>query len=434
MERTPQQMFMQASSLIPELVDARRRTLELVADLSGDQMNVPRMDIINPPLWEMGHVAWFQEKWTLRHLGSRDSIRADADSFWDSATVAHDARWELPLPSREETLRYMQHVLDRVLERLDRDRELTREEAYFHWLAAMHEDMHSEALAYTRQTIGYPAPRLSSVEGTMRQVPAEDALDDDVYVPGAVYSLGAEPGELLVFDNEKWAHLIELQPFAIARTAVTNAQFAGFVSDAGYHREELWSREGWEWRKQARAFSPVYWMADGNQSLVRHFNQTAPLALELPVIHVNWYEAEAYCRWAGRRLPTEAEWEMAATGVDRKRRYPWGDEPPTSERTHLDAAAIGCISAGALAAGDSPFGCRQMIGNVWEWTASDFLPYPGFIADPYKEYSEPWFGSERKVLRGGCWATRSRLIRNTYRNYFTKDRRDVFAGFRTCAM
>jgi gamma-glutamyl hercynylcysteine S-oxide synthase len=163
------------------------------------------------------------------------------------------------------------------------------------------------------------------------------------------------------------------------------------------------------------------------------------------VLHVGWYEAEAYCRWAGRRLPAEGEWEMAASAEPgearagdmnspwRKRRYPWGDEPPTPRLANLDALSMGCVDVGARPAGDSWFGCRQMIGNVWEWTAGWFGPYPGFVTDPYKEYSEPWFGNH-KVLRGGCWATRSRLIRNTWRNFYMPDRRDVWCGFRTCAL
>jgi iron(II)-dependent oxidoreductase len=151
------------------------------------------------------------------------------------------------------------------------------------------------------------------------------------------------------------------------------------------------------------------------------------------VIHVNWYEADAYCRWAGRRLPTEAEWEAAAAGPDPKRRFPWGDEPPDPTRANLDGTALGCCDVAACPAGDSGFGCRQMFGNVWEWTASDFGPYPGFVPDPYKEYSQPWFGTH-KVLRGGAWPTRARLLRTTWRNFYTPDRRDVWAGFRTCAV
>jgi gamma-glutamyl hercynylcysteine S-oxide synthase len=167
-----------------------------------------------------------------------------------------------------------------------------------------------------------------------------------------------------------------------------------------------------------------------------------PLEDHLPVLHVNWHEASAYCRWAGRRLPTEAEWEMAACAeakpdgggiAERTRLYPWGDEPPTPERANLDWRNMGGIAVHALPAGESAFGCRQMIGNVWEWTSSTFGPFPGFVPGPYKEYSTPWFG-DHKVLRGGCWVTRSRLARNHYRNFYKPDRHDVWAGFRTCAL
>jgi iron(II)-dependent oxidoreductase len=422
---------MRSSDLISMLTDARERTLALVSDLSEEQLTVPCMDVINPPVWEIGHIAWFQERWALRHLRGASPLRPDGDSFWDSAAVAHDARWQLPLPSREETMRYMQQVHDRVLECLHRE-EADQQTAYFSWLALMHEDMHAEALTYTRQTLAYPAPRFS---GEQSAAPAgEDIADEDVFVPGGRYYLGAEPGALFVFDNEKWAHAHDVAPFAISRAAVTNGQFAAFVDDGGYHDQEFWSEAGWQWRQQAKAFGPVYWVAASNRWTVRHFDQDVPLTADLPVVHVNWYEADAYCRWAKRRLPTEAEWELAANGVERKRRFPWGNDLPTPERAHLDARSAGCIAAGALPGGESVFGCRQMIGNVWEWTATDFMPYPGFTVDPYKEYSEPWFGSERKVLRGGSWATPSRLIRNTWRNYFTKERRDIFAGFRTCAL
>jgi iron(II)-dependent oxidoreductase len=417
-----------ATDLSGMLADARRRTLELVSDLSSEQMRVPELDIVNPPVWELGHVAWFQERWALRHLRGEAPLRADGDSFWDSSAVPHHDRWILPLPSRAETLAYMQEVLDRVMERLAAD-EADEQTAYFHWLAVMHEDMHGEALAYTRQTLGYALPPAWRAHG------AQDApaLEGDVEVAGGSFLLGARPGRGFVFDNEKWAHEVQVAPFAIARAPATNAQFAAFVDDGGYRRRDLWTQEGWNWRERADARHPVYWIPEaGGRWMHRFFDRVLPLAPALPVIHVNWHEAQAYCRWAGRRLPTEAEWEWAAATAD-KRRFPWGEDPPDAERARLDACAAGCAPVSAAAAGDSACGCRQMIGNVWEWTASDFLPYPGFVVDPYKDYSLPWFGSERKVLRGGCWATRARLISNTWRNYFTKDRRDLFAGFRTCA-
>jgi iron(II)-dependent oxidoreductase len=214
---------------------------------------------------------------------------------------------------------------------------------------------------------------------------------------------------------------------------VTQQEFAAFVEADGYRRRELWSDAGWAWREKSAATHPVYWERDGKGGwLRRDFDRRVPLEPHRPVLHVCWHEAEAYCRWAGRRLPTEAEWELAASGFE-KRRFPWGDDDPTPERANLDALAAGCADVGAFAAGYGPFGCRQMLGNVWEWTADDFGPYPGFVPDPYREYSQPWFGTH-KVLRGGCRVTRGRLLRNSWRNYYTPDRRDVWAGFRTCAV
>jgi iron(II)-dependent oxidoreductase len=303
--------------------------------------------------------------------------------------------------------------------------------------------MHAEALAYTRQTHGYAPPRLpdgglARSDAPAGAAPAGGPLPGDVEVPGGTFLLGAVPDGSFVFDNEKWAHAVEVQPFRIARAPVTNEEFAAFVDDGGYRQPRWWSAAGWRWRQAAGAEHPVYWDRDAGRWLRRCFDQYVPLEPHLPVLHVSWYESEAYCRWAGRRLPTEAEWEMAASaepagdGTWRKRRYPWGGAPPTPERAQLDWRGMGCVEVGALPAGDSYFGCRQMLGNVWEWTASDFEAYPGFVVDPYKEYSQPWFG-DHKVLRGGCWTTRARLIRNTWRNFYPPDRRDVWAGFRTCA-
>jgi iron(II)-dependent oxidoreductase len=426
--------------LIAWVSEARQRTLELVADLDDHQLIGPRLQIVNPLLWEIGHVAWFHEKWVLRR-GGEPSIRVDADDLYDSAAVAHDMRWELPLPGRDDTLRYMARVLERVVERCRDD---DPEGAYFVRLALFHEDMHDEAFTYTRQTLNYPPPRLSV--GTGRTAPCNEsqgALPGDVSIPGGAFALGALPGEPFVFDNEKWSHPITIRPFEIARAPVTQEQFAAFVDDNGYRRQEFWDDEGWRWRKANDACHPVYWRQASRSGWERRdFDRWVPLEPNRPVLHVCWYEANAYCRWSRRRLPSEAEWEAAATmrpardgqgPSSDKAQFPWGDDAPTPAHANLDGLALGCQDVGALANGDSPFGCRQMIGNVWEWTESDFLPYPGFVVDPYKEYSAPWFGTH-KVLRGGCWATRSRLIRGTWRNFYRPDRRDVLAGFRTCGL
>jgi iron(II)-dependent oxidoreductase len=410
----------------------------LVSDLSDEQLIGPRLGIVNPLLWEIGHIAWFQERWALRHLRKQKPLMEGGDLFYDSAEVAHDTRWDLLLPTRMQTLVYMETILSRVVNLLGQGpRE--DDEIYFHLLATFHEDMHDEAITYTRQTLGYSAPRFETASNGS---PEGGFLEGDAEVPGGKFKLGATPDLRFVFDNEKWSHEVEVKPFRIARMVVTNGAFAEFVEARGYKKRDYWSEEGWAWKERARAEQPVYWQREtGGRWFQRTFDAILPLRESLPVLHVNWFEAEAYCHWAGRRLPSEAEWEMAASAepkangtemMERKRRFPWGDDPPTPERANLDWNGGGCLDAAALPAGDSAFGCRQMIGNVWEWTASDFYPYPGFVVDPYKEYSQPWFGNH-KVLRGGCWTTRSRLIRNTWRNFYMPDRRDVWAGFRTCA-
>jgi iron(II)-dependent oxidoreductase len=424
------------------LVDSRKRTLELGSDLSEEQMMGPQLRIVNPPLWEIGHLAWFQERWNLRRVTNEQfapsRILERGDELYDSMEVAHDTRWDLPLLSREETLSYMRRVLDETLRRLHTEGP-TPEVDYFARLAAFHEDMHGEAFTYTRQTHGLPAPPISEHDPAILEDQPRGPLEGDVEVPGGEFLLGATEGMGFVFDNEKWAHPVRISPFEISRAPVTNEQFRSFVEDGAYRRRELWSEEGLRWLDETGAEHPVYWLRTGDGWYRKHFDKTVPLNPHEPVIHVSWYEAEAYCRWAGRRLPTEAEWEMAASAeadatgtTGRKRLYPWGESPPGPRLANLDGRLLGPVDVAAFPEGDSAFGCRQMMGNVWEWCADDFGPYPGFVRDPYKEYSEPWFG-EQKVQRGGSWATRSRMLRNTWRNFALPDRRDLFVGFRTCA-
>ena len=421
--------------LLESLREARSRTLALVADLDDEQMIGPRLAIVNPLRWEIGHVAWFQEYWLLRHLLGRSPMLAAGDSLFDSAKVAHDTRWDLPLPSKAEVISYTQKILDRVCDQYHQD-SLSKDAAYFLSLALFHEDMHAEAVTYTRQTLGYAAPKLTQTSSESEEPQTKQKLGD-AYIPGGTFLMGSDNDQTFAFDNELRAHEVHVEPFSISRTAVTNAEFAAFVDDRGYERREWWSDNGWQWRESTNAKHPLYWNFDEGKWWRRKFDEIVQLEDSLPAIHVNWYEAYAFCRWAQRRLPTEAEWEMAASASSKtdshKRRFPWGDEPASPQRANLDWHAGGVIDVRSLPEGDSAFGCRQMIGNVWEWTASDFLPYPGFVAGAYKEYSEPWFG-DHKVLRGGCWTTRSRLIHNAYRNFYKPERRDVWSGFRTCAL
>lgn len=343
------------AELIEELRSARAHLRRVADDLHGERELGPKLAIVNPPRWELGHVGWFQEWWCLRDASEkRASILPNADGLYNSSTVAHATRWDLPLPSLSETLRYRDEVTERLIERLRRG----DADAYFVQLAVRHEDMHAEAFHYTRQTHGYPAPDA--------RAPASVSSSEDREYPGGVFRLGATPQDGFVFDNEKCSHPVVLEPFRVARGCVTNAQYEEFVRAGGT--------------------PPRYWRG----SEVRRFDRWVPRVPDEPVVHVSWHEAQAYCRFAGRRLPTEAEWEFAALqGL-------------------------------------------EGTGAVWEWTASTFLPYPGFVRDPYKEYSEPWFGTH-KVLRGGSFATPARIARKRFRNFYTPERADIFAGFRTCA-
>ena len=426
-----------AGGLAQRLRAARARTLAFAADLSGEQLLGPRLAIVNPPLWEFAHLAWFQEYWCLRYRERGEvapSLIKDADALYNSAIASHDTRWDLPLLPFDAVLHYLSQVLERVLELLARepgDPALR----YFAELAAAHEEMHCEAFTYTRQTLGYPAPKLA---GRNPVAVAGGGRSGDVTVAGGEFLLGARPDGGFAFDNEKWAHRVQLAPFAIARAAVTNSEFAAFVDANGYQRRELWCAAGWRWRDSAGADAPVYWIKRQGQWLQRVYHRLEPLPPQAAIIHVNWYEADAWCRWAGRRLPSEAEWEQAAAatpghpaGEESKRKYPWGENAPDAAHANMFPWARSVADVAACPDGDSGWGCRQMMGNVWEWTADWFHPYPGYVRDPYQEYSGPWFGDHR-VLRGGCYATSASLLRNTWRNFYTPDRRDVFAGFRTC--
>ncbi|MGE5850653.1 MAG: selenoneine synthase SenA [Candidatus Methylomirabilota bacterium] len=432
-----------SEELLRALTDPRKVEQELLDGLADSQMLGMQAHFLEPPIWEMGHVGWFQEYWLLRHLDRAEALLAGSDGIYDSFNVSYKLRWSHAYPTRKETHTYITEVLKRSIGRLE-SREPSPEDVYFYTLAALHEDMHTENLTLILHTLGHARPALSAYDPACASPPVDPSYTPhDVSIPGGTFMQGATQDEPFVFDNEKWAHPIEVKPFRIAATPVTNADFQRFVDDGGYRRRELWGRRGWDWRRRQKVEHPLFWVREPDgRWYERTFNLIVPLAPWNPVACVNWFEAEAYCLWAGRRLPTEAEWEMAASagpipdgrGVsNRKRRFPWGDDPPTPDRANLDYRAGWTLDVRALPAGDSAFGCRQMIGNVWEWVADTFEPYPGFECDPYKEYSQPYFGT-KKVLKGGCWTTRSRLVRNTWRNFFMRHRRNIFAGFRTVAL
>lgn len=429
-----------ATSYLQEIMlDAHTRTLDLLEGLNAEQLMGPRLPIVNPLRWEVGHVAWFHEKFILRDLYAQEPFHPPGDEIYDSIEIPHEVRWDLPLLSMNETLAYIDDVLERCVSRLGGGI-ASEADSYMYQFATFHEDMHTEAYTYSRQTLGYPAPAFSN------PTPPLDgnagALPGDAKIPGSTFELGSLKDTPIVFDNEKWAYPVEITPFQIAKAPITNAAFREFVNCGGYESREFWDDDGWDWRQRVNAYHPVYWQRTGEGDwCFRRFDTIENLPPHHPIIHVNWFEANAYCRWAQRRLPTEIEWEAAALGEPNsdgsklasvKRLNPWGGKPDAT-RTNLDGKALGVIDVAALPASDSAFGCRQMLGNVWEWTSNAFGPYPGFSADAYKDYSQPVF-YETKVLRGGAWATRSRMVTGRHRNFFTPDRRDVMAGFRTCAL
>lgn len=423
--------------IVESVKDARARSLELIADLSDEQLRVEKIDIVNPLDWEIGHVAYFQESFVLRQALGRAALREDADALFDSIAIEHDVRWDLPLPPRSELLEYVRRVGEITARLAEGDHD--EDTLYRLWLSVFHEDMHCEALTYTRQTMGFSAPTLGVPSS--RDDASAGPHPGDVAIAGGRFRLGApRDGRRYHLDNEQWAHEREVEPFEIAKAPVTQSELAAFVDDGGYREREYWSDEGWRWRERVAATQPLYWRRHDGGWQRRHFDGWVALEPHQPMIHCGWYEAQAYCAWAGRRLPTELEWEVAAAAVPNpdgtlsgaKRHYPWGDDEPTPERVNMDWRGRGCVDVAAKPTGDSAYGCRQMLGNVWEWCSDTFGPYPGFEPGPYAEYSQPLFGST-KVLRGGGWATRSRLIRNTWRNYYEPHRRDVWSGFRTCA-
>ncbi|WP_199440099.1 ergothioneine biosynthesis protein EgtB [Umezawaea sp. REN6] len=416
-----------------ELERARARTTALTDAVDDHDLTRQHSRLMSPLVWDLAHIGNQEELWLVRDVGGREPVRTDVDELYDAFKHARSVRPELPLLAPGEARGYVSEVRNKVFDVLERTplegRRLV-DNAFAFGMIVQHEQQHDETMLATHQlrtgdpVLHAPAP------------PAAPAgmLPAEVLVPGGPFVMGTST-EAWALDNERPGHTAHTEPFFLDTTPVTNAEYAAFVEAGGYDEERWWSGAGWAHRVSASLVAPRFWQRDGSGWARTAFGRTEPLHPAQPVVHVCFYEAEAYARWAGKRLPTEAEWEKAArfdpaTGLSR--RYPWGEEEPAEQHANLGQRHLSPAPVGAYPAGASALGVHQLVGDVWEWTSTDLHPYPGFEAFPYREYSEVFFGPAHKVLRGGSFGTDPSAVRATFRNWDLPVRRQIFAGFR-CA-
>jgi iron(II)-dependent oxidoreductase len=419
-----------------ELITARDRTTLLTGCVDDADLVKQHSPLMSPLVWDLAHIANQEEMWLLREVGGRDPLHPEIDPLYDAFEHPRAERPTLPLLPPGEARAYGHEVRGRVLDLLDRvrfDGPALHADGFAFGMIAQHEQQHDETMLITHQ-LRLGAPALSAPRPPRPPADADARLAREVLVPGGPFTMGtsAEPWAL---DNERPAHAVDVPSFYLDTAPVTNGAYAEFIADGGYDDQRFWTPEGWDHRQRAGLTAPLYWQPDGAGGWARRmFGVMVPVEPAEPVVHVSWYEADAYARWAGRRLPTEAEWEKAARhdpASGQTRRYPWGNDDPSSSVANLGQRHLRPAPAGSYPSGAAPCGARQLIGDVWEWTSSDFLPYPGFVAWPYKEYSEVFFGPEYKVLRGGSFGVSPVVCRSTFRNWDYPVRRQIFAGFRT---
>lgn len=420
------------------LTEARARTLLLIASVDEEDLRRQHDPLMGPILWDLGHIAHFEELWLLANL--EGTIRfGEMPGLFNPFEHPRRVRGALDLPDRAATLMHMATTRARVLAALDAV-DLTSSNpllraGYVYNMVLQHEAQHDETILQTlqlKQGEPYRPPRVIEL--------TEPALDIEpgamVRFPGGTVRLGTDD-RTVAYDNERPQHERQLAPFWIDVAPATNGEYLEFMQQGGYTRRELWTDDGWAWLQESGASAPRYWSSDQGEWRTRSMDRMRPVSelADHPVIHVCAHEADAYARWQDKRLPTEAEWEAAAcwdSATGERRTYPWGEEAPSPLHANLDQLAFGTAPVGTFARNLSPIGCYGMIGDVWEWTSSTFEAYPGFEAFPYPEYSEVFFGPEHRVLRGGSWATRPLVARTSFRNWDYPIRRQIFSGFR-CA-
>ena len=416
-----------------QLVSARDRTAALTEAVDDADLVRQHSPLMSPLVWDLAHVGNQEELWLVRDVGGREPVRRDIDELYDAFKHPRRDRPALPLLNPAEARAYVATVRDKALDvldrvRLDEGRPLVADGFAF-GMIVQHEQQHDETMLATHQLRVGPA-----VLDAPAPPRARTPVAGEVIVPGGPFEMGTST-EPWALDNERPAHLVDVAAFAIDAAPVTNGQYERFIADGGYDDPRWWSPAGWTHRHEADLVAPKHWVRDGAGWAHTRFGRTVPIEPDEPVVHVCFYEAEAYAAWAGRRLPTEAEWEKAARhdpATGRSRKYPWGDEPPGPQHANLGQRHLSPAPVGAYPDGASPLGAHQLIGDVWEWTSSDFRPYPGFVAFPYREYSEVFFGPDYKVLRGGSFGTDAAACRGTFRNWDYPIRRQIFSGFR-CA-
>ena len=423
--------------LVAELEEARARTLLLVAPLSDEDLHAQHDPLMSPILWDLGHIAHFEELWLTRNLDGPIEF-VEMPGMYNPFEHPRSNRGALPLPGLDRVREVMNEIRSRVLARLqsadfDADHPLLAG-GYVYRMVLQHEYQHNETILQTLQLkLGapYAPPARAEPPVVGEGLPAAGM----VRFPGGRVEIGTDD-RTEAYDNERPRHTVDVRPFEIDVHPVTNGQYLEFIEAGGYARPELWSEAGRRWLEESRAEAPKYWSRNADGWTTRTMDRAGLVRPDHPVCHVCHHEAEAFARWAGKRLPTELEWEAAASwdpATGTKRRFPWGDEPWSPELANLDQLAFDTAQVGAYPRNVSPVGCYGMVGDVWEWTSTDFGGYPGYQSFPYPEYSEVFFGSEYKVLRGGSWATRPGAIRATFRNWDYPIRRQIFAGVRCAA-
>jgi iron(II)-dependent oxidoreductase len=430
-QRVPQRQLVadDIAAYAASLGDARRYTDDLVAPFADDELVRQFSHLQSPLVWDLAHIAHYEELWLIREITGESGTDPRYDDLYDAFAHPRAERVALELLTPAEARAFRASVRRRVMARLERLSEAPdprlAEDAFAVGLVVQHELQHAETMCQTLQAggVAYPGAGGSDM--------SEAAAGGEVRVAGGPGSIGTST-EPWAYDNERDAHTVELAPFWIDVAPVTNAGFAAFVVDGGYRRRDCWSEDGWAWVGEEGASAPLGWRRAGDGFERRRLGRVEPVPPGEPVQHVSFFEAEAYAAWAGRRLPTEQEWEAAATWTPDggKLRYPWGDAP-LAGRANVGRTRFAPAPVGSFPRGMSPCGCHGMIGDVWEWTSSPFEPYPGFAPFPYPEYSAAFFGGGYRVLRGGSWATHPLVARATFRNWDHPERRQIFSGFRT---